>query len=52
MLGASDVTPLDQSNGFATFANGGVHHDPTAIAKVEFPDGDVDEPARTPRATG
>jgi penicillin-binding protein 1A len=44
VLGASDVTVLDQSNGFATIANGGVHHDPTAIAKVEFPDGDVDEP--------
>jgi penicillin-binding protein 1A len=44
VLGASDVTVLDQSNGFATIANGGVHHDPTAIAKVEFPDGDVDVP--------
>jgi penicillin-binding protein 1A len=44
VLGASDVTVLDQSNGFATLANGGVHHEPTAIAKVEFPNGDVDEP--------
>jgi penicillin-binding protein 1A len=44
VLGASDVTVLDQSNGFATIANGGVHHDPTAIAKVEFPDGEVDVP--------
>ena len=44
MLGASDVTVLDQSNGFATIANGGVHHDPTAIAKVVFPDGHIDEP--------
>ena len=44
VLGASDVTVLDQSNGFATIANGGVHHEPTAIAKVEFPDGEVDEP--------
>ena len=35
---------LDQSNGFATLANGGVHHDPTAIQKVVFPDGEVDEP--------
>jgi penicillin-binding protein 1A len=42
VLGASDVTVLDQSNGFATLANGGVHHEPTAIAKVEFPDGEVD----------
>ncbi|MET0823579.1 MAG: penicillin-binding transpeptidase domain-containing protein, partial [Solirubrobacterales bacterium] len=44
VLGASDVTVLDQSNGFATLADGGVHHDPTAIQKVEFPDGHVDEP--------
>jgi penicillin-binding protein 1A len=44
VLGASDVTVLDQSNGFATIADGGVHHDPTAIAKVVFPDGEVDEP--------
>ncbi len=46
VLGSSDVTVLDQSNGFATIANGGVHHEPTAIARVEFPDGDVDEPAK------
>jgi penicillin-binding protein 1A len=48
VLGASDVTVLDQSNGFATIANGGVHHDPTAIAKVVFPDGHIDEPAKEP----
>ena len=48
VLGASDVTVLDQSNGFATIANGGVHHDPTAIAKVVFPDGHVDEPPKEP----
>ncbi len=44
VLGASDVTVLDQSNGFATIANGGVHHEPTAISRVEFPDGEVDVP--------
>jgi penicillin-binding protein 1A len=44
VLGASDVTVLDQADGFATLADGGVHHDPTAIAKVTFPNGDVDEP--------
>ncbi len=48
VLGASDVTVLDQSNGFATIADGGVHHDPTAIAKVVFPDGHVDEPPKEP----
>ena len=35
---------LEMSNAFATIANGGVHHDPTAISRVEFPDEDVDEP--------
>ena len=31
---------LEQADAYATFADGGVHHDPTAIAKVVFPDGD------------
>jgi penicillin-binding protein 1A len=38
------VTPLEQADGYATLADGGVHHDPTAIGRVEFPDGKVDEP--------
>ncbi len=38
-------TVLEMSNAYATLANGGVHHDPTAIRKVVFPNGDVDEPA-------
>ena len=33
---------LEMSNAYATIANGGVHHDPTAIEKVEFPDGEVE----------
>jgi penicillin-binding protein 1A len=37
------VSPLEQADGYATLASGGVHHDPTAISKVEFPDGKVDE---------
>ena len=37
------VSPLEQADGYATLANGGVHHDPTAISKVEFPEGKVDE---------
>jgi penicillin-binding protein 1A len=37
-------TVLEMSNAYATIANGGVHHDPTAIEKVEFPDGEVDKP--------
>jgi penicillin-binding protein 1A len=38
------VSPLGMADAYATFANGGVHHDATAIARVEFPNGDVDEP--------
>jgi penicillin-binding protein 1A len=38
------VSVLEMSNAYATLANGGVHHDPTAIRRVEFPDGEVDEP--------
>ena len=41
---AEGVTPLEMANAYATLANGGVHHDPTAISKVEFFDGKVDEP--------
>jgi len=37
------VTPLEMADAYATLANGGVHHDPTAISKVEFPSGKVDE---------
>jgi len=38
------VTPLEMASAYATFANGGIHHDPTAISKVVFPNGKVDEP--------
>jgi penicillin-binding protein 1A len=38
------VTPLEMADGYATLASGGIHHDPTAISKVEFPNGKVDEP--------
>jgi penicillin-binding protein 1A len=37
------VSPLEMANAYATFASGGVRHDATAIAKVEFPSGEVDE---------
>ena len=37
------VTPLEMADAYATIANGGVHHDPTAVSKVEFPDGKVDD---------
>jgi len=41
---AIGVTPLEMADGYATLANGGVHHDPTAVSRVEFPNGKVDEP--------
>jgi penicillin-binding protein 1A len=41
------VTPLEMADAYATLADGGVRHRPTAIAKVVFPDGHVDRPART-----
>jgi penicillin-binding protein 1A len=41
---AVGVTPLEMADGYATLADGGVHHDPTAISRVEFPNGKVDEP--------
>ncbi len=41
---AVGVTPLEMADGYATLASGGIHHAPTAINKVEFPNGKVDEP--------
>jgi penicillin-binding protein 1A len=38
------VSPLEMADAYATFASGGIHHDATAIAKVEFPHGKVDVP--------
>ncbi len=37
------VTPLEMADGYATLASGGIHHDPTAVSRVEFPDGTVDD---------
>ena len=45
------VSPLEMADAYATLANGGVHHDPTAVSKVEFPDGKVDDDARGQRRT-
>ena len=39
------VTPLEQADAYATLASGGVHHDATAIGRVVFPGGKVDEPS-------
>ena len=37
-------TVLEMADAYATLSNGGVHHDPTAIDRVIFPDGHVDKP--------
>jgi penicillin-binding protein 1A len=42
---AVGVTPLEMADGYATLADGGVHHEPTALGRVEFPSGKVDEPS-------
>ncbi|MGI8460129.1 MAG: transglycosylase domain-containing protein [Solirubrobacterales bacterium] len=39
---AECCTVLEMSNAYGTIASGGVHHDPTGIREVEFPDGEVD----------
>ena len=36
------------ADAYATLASGGVHHDPTAVSKVEFPDGKVDDFEKDP----
>jgi penicillin-binding protein 1A len=41
---AIGVTPLEMADAYATLASGGIHHDPTAIGRVEFPSDKVDEP--------
>jgi penicillin-binding protein 1A len=38
------VSPLEMADAYATFAAGGIHHDATAIGRVVFPSGKLDEP--------
>jgi penicillin-binding protein 1A len=38
------VSPLELTDAYATLAAGGIHHNPVAIRRVEFPDGRVDQP--------
>jgi len=45
------VSPLEMAGAYATIANGGVRHDPTAIERVVFPNGDVDRPGRSKPVT-
>ena len=39
---AVGVTPLEMADAYATLADGGIHHDATAVSHVEFPNGKVD----------
>ena len=39
VLGAVAVSPLQMADAYATLASGGLHHPPTAISEVVFPDG-------------
>lgn len=41
------VSPLEMAGAYSTIASGGVRHDPTAIKKVVFPNGDEDRPGRS-----
>jgi penicillin-binding protein 1A len=38
------VSPLEMADAYATLAGGGIHRNPIAIRKVEFPDGRIDQP--------
>jgi penicillin-binding protein 1A len=40
------VSPLEQTNAYATIASGGIRHRPIAIRKVVFPDGRTDNLGR------
>jgi penicillin-binding protein 1A len=40
-LGTSGVSPLEMASAFATFATGGIRHDPFWIARVEDPQGRI-----------
>jgi penicillin-binding protein 1A len=42
---AVGVTPLEMADAYATLASGGIHHEPTALGRVEFPTDKVDEPS-------
>jgi penicillin-binding protein 1A len=39
VLGAVSVSPLEMADAYATIADGGIHHTPTAISRVVLPNG-------------
>jgi penicillin-binding protein 1A len=40
------VSPLEMADAYASFADGGLHHDVSAISKVEFPADDNGDPGK------
>ncbi len=48
VLGAVAVSPLEMADAYATVASGGVHHAPTAISRVVFPNGSRQELGASP----
>lgn len=46
--GANELSPLDMAAGAQTIANGGVHHEPYFIEKIEGPSGLLYQHATTP----
>lgn len=43
VLGGGEVRPLDMASAYGSFANDGLHYDPTPILKIEDPQGNVIE---------
>ncbi|MSR70604.1 penicillin-binding protein [Candidatus Kaiserbacteria bacterium] len=43
VLGGGEVTPLEMTDAYATFANDGMHYDTTPILRIEDPQGNVVE---------
>ena len=41
VLGTEEVSPLELTEAYSTFANGGEHVEPLVITRVEYPDGRV-----------
>ena len=41
------VSPLEMADAYSTLASGGIHHDPIAVTKVEFPNGHVEQPEQS-----
>lgn len=40
-IGSAGISPLDMATGYSVFANGGTHHDPISILRVENSKGEI-----------